>query len=85
MCLMHKLVYIVSVVELLFKTEAQCFNIAAAIETCYLFTETALKNSVLKSYHNIVVFLEVLKHILVNASDIVGTYKSGSGACLFFD
>ena len=41
---MHKLVYIVSVVELLFKTEAQCFNIAAAIETCYLFTETAIKN-----------------------------------------
>lgn len=36
MRLMHKLVYIVSVVELLFKTEAQCFNIAAAVETCYL-------------------------------------------------
>ncbi len=82
---MHKFVYIVSVVELLFKTEAQCFNIAVAVETCYLFTKTALKNSVLKSYHNIVVFLEAFKHILVNARDIVGTYKSGSGACLFFD
>ena len=45
----------------------------------------ALKNSVLKSYHNIVVFLEVFKHILVNSRDIVGIYKSGSGAGLFFD
>ena len=47
--------------------------------------KTALKNSVLKSYHNIVVFLEVFKHILVNARDIVGIYKSGSCACFFFD
>ena len=36
MRLMHKLVYIVSVVELLFKAEAQCFNIAVAVEACYL-------------------------------------------------
>lgn len=84
MCLVHKLVYVVSVVELLFKAEAQCFNVAVAVEACYLFTKTALKNSVLKSYHNIVVFLEVFKHILVNSRDIVGIYKSGSGACLFF-
>ena len=85
MRLMHKFVYIVSVVELLFKAEAQCFNIAVAVETCYLFTKTALKNSVLKSYHNIVVFLEVFKHILVNARDIVRIDKSRSGAGLFFD
>lgn len=85
MRLTHKLVYIVSVVELLFKAEAQCFYIAVTVETCYLFAETALKNSVLKSYHNIVVFLEVFKYILVNSRDIVGIYKSGSGACLFFD
>ena len=85
MRLMHKFVYIVSVVELLFKAEAQCFNVAAAVETCYLLAETALKNSVLKSYHNIVAFLEVFKRILVNSRDIVGIYKSGSCAGLFLD
>ena len=51
----------------------------------YSDTETAIKNSVLKSYHNIVVFLEVFKHILVNARDIVRIDKRGSCACLFFD
>ena len=85
MSLTHKLVYIVSVVEFLGKTETQCFYTAAAIESCDLFTEAAVKDTILESDHNIVIFLQVFERFLIDPGYKMRIDDSGCYTCLFFD
>ena len=53
-CLQH-LIYIVSVEEFLFQTEAESFYAAVSVETCDLLTKSAVENAVFKSDDNIVI------------------------------